>query len=511
MAKKEKRPNHSNHTTKPVEQVMTGIAGFDQLAAGGLSKCRTTLFTGTAGSGKTVFAAQFLAEGVRRYGEPCVFVTLEESPDEIRRSMLSLGWDIAKWEAEGTWTFVDGTAAIELEDVLIGDYDLGGLLARIHAAVARIGAKRLAMDAVGALLTRFGQHKRIRSELFRISHALRSMQVTSVVSSEMASDYGEVSRYGVEEFVVDNVIILRNRLESQLRRRTVEILKMRGVAHRRGEHPFIIIDGEGIEVAPVPALRLEHGLSNERTTFGNADLNRMCNGGPFRDAVTLVSGVTGAGKTLLATEFACGATNVGERCLFVSFEEGHLQMHRNAAGWGLDFGKMEADGLLRMLCEYPEAANLEDRLVQIKKMAEAFSPHRIVLDSITALERMASPKSVRDFVLGLTTYTKQRQIPLLMTALEDIVNAARVASDRVSSLIDCVLLLRYVEVDGRMRHGITVLKMRGSAHDNAIREFTIDGQGMHIGVPFKGIRGALLGQAVSADSEAGSHDPKDNT
>ena len=196
--------------------LQTGIAGLDLLTMGGLPKNRTTLVSGTTGSAKTIFVTQFLVEGIRQAGEPCVFVTLEESPDDIRSNMRSLGWDIARFEADGMWLFVDGSPSIEQEDVLIGDYDLGGLLARIQAAVAKVGAKRLAMDAMGALFMRFSDQSRIRGELFRISRTLRSMNVTSVMSCERATDYGETGRYGIEEFVADNVIILRNVLEAEL-------------------------------------------------------------------------------------------------------------------------------------------------------------------------------------------------------------------------------------------------------------------------------------------------------
>lgn len=497
----------SANTSGSVELLPTGIPGFDVLAMGGLPKNRTTLVSGTAGSAKTVFVTQFLVEGIRQAGEPCVFVTLEESPDDIRSNMLSLGWDIARWEADAMWVFVDGSPSVEQEDVLIGDYDLGGLLARIQVAVAKVGAKRLVMDAIGALVIRFGDQGRIRSELFRISRALRDMNVTAAMSIERTMDYGEVGRYGVEEFVTDNVIILRNVLEAEQRRRTLEILKMRGVPHRRGEFPFVVTNGKGIEVVPLSAIPLAHKSSNVRATFGNAKLDRMCHGGPFRDSTTLVSGPTGAGKTLMATEFAAGAAGAGERCLFLGYEESRDQLFRNAAGWGRDFAQMESDGLLRVVCEYPESANLEDRLFRIKEIVREFRPQRIALDSITALGRRASDKSLREFILGLTAFIKQLQIPALFTTtVEPIIGAAQVTESQLTMFADSIVLLRYVELGGQMHHGVTVLKMRGSRHETAIREFTIDDTGMHIGEPFRQVRGALTGsgQPVQTGSEGGA-------
>ncbi|MCG2578623.1 circadian clock protein KaiC [Dechloromonas sp. XY25] len=473
-------------TSGSIPRMPTGIPGFDLLAMGGLSKDRMTMIEGTPGSGKAIFIAQFLAEGILQYDQPGVFVTLEEQPGDVRGAMLSLGWDVARWEAEGKWAFIDGTAADE-EDVTVGEYDLGGLVAQINAAVGTIGAKRLAIDAVGALFTRFSDRARVRFELFRISRMLRTMDVTSVISSERTADYGEGGYRWGEEFVVDNVVILRNVLEAEVRRRTLEILKMRGVAHRRGEFPFVITDGSGIEVMPLSAIHLEHKSSNVRATFGNAGLDDMCDGGPFRDSTTLVSGPTGAGKTLVATEFACGAVTNGERCLFLGFEESRDQLVRNAAGWGRDFAKMESEGLLHIVCEYPESMNLEDRLIMIKGLIGSFRPHRIVLDSLTSLGRLASEKSLRDFILGLTAYIKQLQVPALFTATSEPIFGAtsRITETQLTTFTDSIILLRYMEYVGVMRHGVTVLKMRGSRHDTAIREFTIDSTGLHVGEQFR--------------------------
>ena len=225
----------SQHTA--VEKMPTGIAGFDFISNGGLPKSRTTLLAGTAGSAKTVFAAQFLAEGIVQHREPGVFITFEESVDDLRANMIGFGWDIKQWEAEGWWAFVDASPRPEDENVIIGDYDLGALLARIEHAVQRIQATRVSMDALGAVFSRFNHHGLIRSELLRIAIGLKHLGVTTLMTCERTTDYGDISRYGIEEFVTDNVVILRNALEAAKRRRTVEILKYRGTSHQKGECP----------------------------------------------------------------------------------------------------------------------------------------------------------------------------------------------------------------------------------------------------------------------------------
>jgi circadian clock protein KaiC len=480
-------------TSNGVPLLKTGIPGFDLVAMGGLPLNRTTLVTGSAGSAKTIFAVQFLVEGIRQADERCVFVTLEESPADIRSNMLSFGWDIARWETEGKWAFVDGSPP-DSEEELIGDYDLGGLLARIHAAVVRLGARRLALDAVSMLYTRFRDQGRIRSELFRISRAIRKMNVTSMLTGERSDERGGMVRYDIEEFVADNVIILRNVLEAEQRRRSIEILKLRGAPHRRGEFPFVIINGKGIEVIPLSAIALQHQSTSLRITSGNKGLDDMCDGGLMSDSTTIVSGPTGVGKTLLATGFIAGGAAAGERCLFLSYEESREQLFRNATAWGYDFARLEDEGLLRVVCEYPESASLEDRLIGIKDLVLEFQPQRMVLDSLTSLKRLGSAKSFRDFILGLTSYTKVERIPTLLTIeVGRIVGDCEVTESNISTLADTIILLRYVELGGRLHHGITVLKIRGSHHDTEIREFTIDHQGMHIGSPFRQLHGVLTG------------------
>lgn len=481
-----------------IELLPTGIPGFDLIAGGGLPMGRTTLLSGAAGTGKTIFAAQFLVEGIRQASQPCVFVSFEESADDLRANLRSLGWDIAAFEAAAKWVFVDGSPAVDEEVTLVGDYDLGGLLARIRVAVAKVGAKRLAMDAISALTDRFPDTATVRKELFRINRALRRMGVTSIMTSERAIDGTAANRRGggVEEFVADNVVIMRNVLEVGLRRRTLEVLKMRGVAHRRGEFAFVVTDSRGIELEWLPTIALQHRSTTERTPFGNAELDRMCGGGPFRDSVTLVSGQTGIGKTLLATEFAAGGARAGERCLFLGFEESREQLFRNAAAWGHDFAKLEADGLLQMVCEYPEAASLEERLVHIKDMIRAFQPRRIVLDTLTALKRVGSEKTFRDFAIGLASVLKQEQITALFTAdIGPIFEPTEATGQHLSALTDGIVMLRYVEIGSGMYRSVTVLKMRGSHHDTTIREFTIDERGMHIGPPFRQLQGVLTGSS----------------
>ena len=484
-----------NHA--PVQKLPTGIASFDVIAKGGLPRNRTTLLSGTAGSGKTVFAMQFLAAGIRDANEHGVFVTFEESAEDIRKNMRSFGWDLAGWERDGRLAFVDASPDPGVDIVESGAFDLGALLARVEHAVRKVNARRVSVDSLGAMFSQFSDQSLVRRELFRIASALKSIGVTAVLTAERTEDYGPVARFGVEEFIADNVMVLRNVLSEENRRRTIEILKFRGTDHQKGEFPFTIVPDGGLVVIPLSAIELKQKSSDVRITSGSGELDKMCGGGFFRDSVILVSGATGTGKTLTVTQFLNGGTSAGERCLLLAFEESREQLFRNAIGWGFDFERMEREGTLRVVCDYPEVASLEDWLLTIQRTVEDFRPSRVALDSLSALERVGTIKAFREFVIGFTSFIKQQEITGLFTSTTPtLMGGTSITEGHISTLTDSIILLRYVEMFGEMKRGITVLKMRGSIHDKGIREFTIDRKGMHLGRPFRNVTGILAGSPV---------------
>ncbi len=486
--------NSTEPSRDGVTKVPTGIDGFDLIAMGGLPGGRTTLVAGSAGSAKTMLATQFLAEGIQRYGQAGVFVTFEEPPEDTRRNMLSMGWDIQAWEAEGKWAFVNVAPSPGDEVIVAGRFDLGALLARIENAVRRVGATRVSMDSLGAIFTQFADAALVRNELFRVASALKSLGVTALMTAERVVEYGEISRFGVEEFVADNVIILRNVLEAEKRRRTLEILKFRGTQHQKGEFPFTVMPGHGLILIPLSAMELKQRSSYVRITTGNEVLDQMCGGGFFRDSIILVSGATGCGKTLMTTEFIAGGAAKGERSLLLAFEESRDQLFRNASGWGRDFERMEQEGLLRVHSAYPETASLEDHLIHIKTLIEDFQPNRVVIDSLSALERVASVKGFREFVIAITSFIKHKEVAGLFTSTtSSLLGGESVTEAHISTITDSIILLRYVEMFGEMERGITVLKMRGSMHDKDIRQYTVDATGMHIGNAYRSVSGILSG------------------
>lgn len=478
-----------------LNKVKTGIPGFEDISYGGLPKGRTTLISGSSGSGKTIFACQFLVEGVKQYNEPGVFVTFEENVNDLTNNVKSFGWQIDEYEKNNMWRYIDATVPFDSESRIVGDYDLGALIVRIDAAIKEVKAKRIVLDSIGSLFAYFQDPSVIRRELLKVIGFLKKKNIVTIMTSERLDEYGMVSRFGVEEYITDNVIILRNVLEMEQRRRTIEILKYRGSVHSSGEQSFVIMPSIGITIIPLTRLEMKQRSSDTRIVSGNTALDKMCGGGFFKDSIVLVSGATGTGKTLLATEFVRGGADSDEPCLFLAYEESAEQLTRNATGWGVDFKKMEKAGQLHIEAIYPETGSLEEHLLNIQNLIETFKPRRIVLDSLTAIERGSSKKNFREFLISLTSYLKKKEITSLFTSTSTtIVGGTSVTDSHISTITDSIILLRYAEVFGDIHRVITVLKMRGSLHAKGIFEFDIDSKGMHISAkPFTSLSGILGG------------------
>jgi len=484
---------HQYQNLTSPEKVPTGIEGFEHITMGGLPKGRTCLVAGSSGSGKTLLAMEFLHRGYTQFGRKGVFVTMEERAPDLVRNVIRMGWDLEPLLAKRNLIFIDAAPEpVPIEES--GPYDLSGLLVQIKYAIQEIGAELLVLDSIGSLFDQFSDTATVRREIFRIVDTLKEMGVTALLTGERQEEYGQISRHGVEEFVSDTVIILRNVLKDEKCRRTIQVLKMRGDAHFKGEYPFTISPMLGVSILPLSARELKQSSTSVRVSSGNAKLDEMAGSGLFRDSILLVSGPTGGGKTLLATTFAAEACRKGEKVLLLAYEESRAQLLRNAQSWGLDFQKWEEEGLLRVICQYPEAMGLEDHLLLIQREIEDFRPRRLIMDSISAMERVGPVRYFREFVIGLTSYAKQEEVCSLFTSTTPKLSGGdSITEAHISTITDAIILLRYVEVNGMLRRGIAVIKMRGSQHDKRIHEFTIDDRGLHIGVPFTNVQNIILG------------------
>ena len=482
----------------------TMVEGFDDISHGGLPKGRATLVSGTSGTGKTLFSVQFLYNGITYFNEPGVFVTFEESPEDIIINAQSFGWDLQKLVDESKLFILDASPDPEGQEV-VGNFDLSALIERIQYAIRKYKALRVSIDSVTAVFQQYDAASVVRREIFRLVARLKQMKATTVMTTERIDEYGPVARFGVEEFVSDNVVIFRNVLEGERRRRTIEILKLRGTTHMKGEYPFTITN-EGMNIFPLGAMQLTQRSSNARVSSGVETLDEMCGGGFFRDSIILATGATGTGKTLLVSKFLENGCKSGERALLFAYEESRAQLSRNASSWGTDFEQMEKDGLLKIICAYPESAGLEDHLQIIKTEIANFKPSRVAIDSLSALDRGVSNNSFRQFVIGVTGFAKQEEITGFFTnTTEQFMGLHSITESHISTITDTILMLQYVEVRGEMSRAINVFKMRGSWHDKGIREYTISDKGPEIRDSFHNLERIISGSptriAVDEKSE----------
>jgi circadian clock protein KaiC len=472
-------------------RLATGIPGFDAITEGGVVAGRSALLVGTSGSGKTIFGLQYLVEGARQFDEPGVLVTFEEVPEDIVRNAGGFGWGLGGLVAAGDLTIVDASPDASGPSE---EFDFDALVTQMQAAVANVGAKRVVLDSVGALFPQFRDPFSVRRGLRRIVETLRPLGVTTLISAERSEEYGSVARFEVEDFVVDGIIVLRHPLDKRTRARTVEVLKLRGGSHLSGEYPFTIRAGSGIEVIPRPVFEVKQEATTERISTGNAELDRVCGGGFFRDSVVLVSGSTGSGKTLLGCEFVTAAVADGERSLLFSFEESRQQLLRNASSWGVDLAAAESAGNLRMEFRRPERMLLEDLLLEIREIVEEFQPQRVVIDGLTTLERSSLAEAFREFSVSMISFMKERDIAVVFTNTVTLgMGSESTTEAHISTMTDVILVMRYVEGEGEAHRGLLVLKMRGSAHETTVQEYRITSDGLKIERPMKNVIGFIPG------------------
>lgn len=477
---------------EPLRRIPTGVRGFEHISMGGLVEGRTTLVAGSSGSGKTLFATEVLYHSIKEHGRPAVFVTFEEKPADIIRNVQRMNWDLSALIRDKQLVILDASLDHTMTEPS-GSYDLSGIVSQIADAVQEIGAKLVILDSLGALFYQYDNPGILRREILRITDMLQEIGVTSLMTAERLEEHGPISRFGIEEFVSDCVVVLRHQLQDEKVRRTIQVHKLRGDRHHKDEFPFTI-ERDGICILPLSAAELTQASSVERISFGSPKLDEMAGGGLFHDSVILISGPTGSGKTLLGTTFAAEACRRGERVLLLGYEESRPQLMRNALSWGVDFQEWERKGMLRMVCQYPETQGLEGHLYVIQCEIERFRPKRLVLDSVSAMERIGNGRNFREFVIGLTGFVKQKQICSLLTSSSAKLSGGDSITDaHISTITDAILLLRYVETQGTLSRGVIIIKMRGSKHDKQFHEFTIDGQGLHIGEPFRHVPSTLLG------------------
>jgi circadian clock protein KaiC len=479
-------------STTSLPKSPTGIAGFDEITGGGLPTGRPALVCGGAGCGKTLFAVSFLVHGATQFGEPGVFMSFEETGDELAQNVASLGFDLPGL-IEKKKLVVDHVRVERSEIEETGDYDLEGLFIRLGFAIDSLGAKRVVLDTVESLFGGLSNQSVLRAELRRLFRFLKAKGVTVVITGERGD--GTLTRQGLEEYVSDAVIFLDHRVNAQVSTRRLRIVKYRGSAHGTNEYPFLI-DEDGITVLPVTSLGLRHAAPTERISTGVARLDTMLGGqGYYRGSTVLVSGTAGSGKTSLAAHFIDAACRRGERCLSFLFEESPAQDIRNMRSIGLDLQPWTERGLLQFHAARPSLHGLEMHLSQMRRAIDRFRPQVVVVDPVSSLLTVASDTEVRATITRLVDHLKTEGITALLTSLTH----GRVEDERsdtaISSIVDTWLLLVAIESSGERNRGLYILKSRGMAHSNQIREFLLTPHGVELIDVYTGAGGVLTGSA----------------
>ncbi|MHB8828099.1 MAG: circadian clock protein KaiC [Syntrophales bacterium] len=482
-----------------LEKCPTGIRGIDEITKGGVPRGRPTLICGSAGCGKTLFAMEFLMRGARDYGEPGVFMSFEETPEDLAQNFSSLGFDLPEMVSRGL--IATDHVKIERNEVEeTGDYDLEGLFIRLGSAIDAIGAKRVVLDTIEALFAGLSNAAILRAELRRLFQWLKDRGMTAIITGESGDKL--LTRYGLEEYVADCVIFLDFRIVEQISTRRLRIVKYRGSSHGSDEYPFLI-DDKGFSLLPITSLGLDYPVSAERISTGIPKLDAMMEAkGFYRSSTILVSGTAGTGKTSMAATFADAACRRGERCLFFAFEESPSQIVRNMASIGMDLTRWVEKGLLKFHSARPSLYGLEMHLLTFHKVIEEFKPRIFIVDPISNLTAAGSAAEVKSILTRLIDYLKMNKITTFLTDLTHFGGSLEQTSEEVSSLIDTWLLLRDIEVNGERNRGLYILKSRGMAHSNQIQEFLLTNQGIDLIDIYTGAGEVLTGSARAAQ-EAG--------
>jgi len=483
---------HSAHRALP--KAPTGIQGLDEITKGGFPRGRPTLVCGSAGCGKTLLAMEFLVRGATQYDEPGVFLAFEETSEELTKNVRSLGFDldVLVQEEKLVLDFIRVERS-EIEET--GDYDLEGLFVRLGYAIDSIGAKRVVLDTIETLFSGLSNAGILRAELRRLFRWLKAKGVTAVITGERGE--GSLTRQGLEEYVSDCVILLDHRVIEQVSTRRLRVVKYRGSVHGTNEYPFLI-DEDGISILPITSMGLDHDVSTKRVSTGIPGLDAMLGGeGFYRGSTVLVSGTAGAGKSSVAMHFVRAACERGERCLYFAFEESSQQIVRNMRSIGVELQPYIKKGLLQFHATRSTIYGLEMHLVTCHKLIKQYHPNMVVLDPIGNLASAGSDDETTAMLTRLMDFLKSEGITALWTSLTSGTEMER-TDMRISSLVDTWLLLRDIELGGERNRAMYVLKSRGMAHSNQIREFLLTNRGIELADVYRGPEGVLTGSARQA-------------
>lgn len=492
QATRKNKVSQQEIASRSLPKALTGIQGLDEITGGGFPAGRPTLVCGSAGAGKTLLAVEFLIRGATDYNEPGVFMAFEETAADLTQNVRSLGFDLDVL-AEEKKLAIDFVRVERSEIDETGDYDLEGLFIRLGSAIDSIGAKRVVLDTIENLFSGLQNEGILRAELRRLFRWLKDRGVTAVITAERGE--GAFTRHGLEEYVSDCVILLDHRVTEQVSTRRLRIVKYRGTAHGTNEYPFLI-DEDGFSVLPVTSLGLQHHVTEERISSGVPRLDTMLGGeGFYRGSTVLVSGTAGTGKTSLSAHFVDAACRRGERCLYLSFEESPGQLIRNMQSIGMNLEQWSKKDLLHFHSSRATLYGLEMHLAIIHKMVQEFRPEVVIIDPVGSLIQAGNRRDAHIMLIRLIDFLKAQGVTAFMTNLTSGGDAIEKTDVEISSIVDTWLFARDIELGGERNRALYVLKSRGMAHSNQLREFLITEHGVDLLDVYVGPEGVLTGSS----------------
>jgi circadian clock protein KaiC len=464
-------------SNKNLSKCPTGVRGLDEITFGGLPKGRPTLLSGSAGSGKTMLAMEFLVRGAHEYGESGVFMAFEETAEELAQNCASLGFHLKELMANGK-IVVDHVRVERSEIEETGEYDLEGLFIRLNQAIDSVGAKRVVLDTIESLFSGLSNEGILRAELRRLFRWLKDKGVTAIITGERGEK--SLTRYGLEEYVSDCVILLDHRVNQQISTRRLRVIKYRGSLHGSNEYPFLIDEG-GISILPITSVKLDYKVSTERVSTGIQKLDEMFGGkGYYQGSTVLVTGTAGTGKTSIAAHFADSVCKRGERCVIFAFEESPSQIIRNMRAIGINLEPWVKEGLLKIHALPSTFYGLEMHLVSMEKIIADLNPNVVIIDPASTLINTGLRVDVKSMFTRLIDELKNKQVTQLFTNLTPGGVDPERTQTQISSLVDTWILLQNLDVGGERKRSINVLKSRGMAHSSQIREFALTDGGVEI-------------------------------
>jgi circadian clock protein KaiC len=461
---------------RPLDKVPTYIAGLDEVLQGGLPRGRTTVVAGQPGTGKTMLGLEFLYRGALA-GEPGIFIGFEEPPDDLRVNAATLGWDLSHLEQEGKLLLFDGR--VKPEVVRAGAFSLSGLLAILAGKTRELQARRVVLNALGVALRFFDSPMAARNELHLLGEWLRSTGLTSIVTHKPGGPevHGLADSFGS---LADCMILLDARVVDQITTRRLRVIKYRGSGFESNEYPYVI-GGTGLRCIPISTVQLEHQPLGQKMSSGVPRLDAILDGGYRRRSCILIAGQPGAGKTILASTFADAACRRGERVLYVSYEESAAALAGNVSSAGLDLARHVQGGRLRFLAYMPESMGAEEHLIRVLDGIADFDPHHVVVDAISACDRMGGMQAAFEFLMRLLNSCKERGITiLLINQTKGITDRVELSGAGISSMLDTVLFMDYVVTPRGTDRVLQVFKARGSAHSSLKYPYVVTPAGIEI-------------------------------